>query len=191
VSKRRRLTRAVQLAAIAALLLAALFPALPARAVTLGVGLEGGGTLSYLTSTRALPDVVGLILTQRFELAPVDLTLWEDANALVVYDGGWAFIPVDVGLRVGLAGPVFRPYAGLLVNDSVSLGSKAADCGCSGVAVDNVPGLGGDVGFDLAVTFLRFGLELRGYETLISPVSDSKYGDGFVLQALLSVRAEF
>ena len=160
-----------------------------ARAFSFGVGVEGGGTLSYLTSARVLPDVVGLILTQRFELEPVDLTLWEDANLLVVYDSGWGFIPVDVGLRLGLPGPFFRPYVGLLANDSISIGAQPA-CGCGGI-VDNVPGLGGDVGFDLAVTFLRFGLELRSYETLIPPVSGDHFGDGFVLQLLVSVRAEF
>jgi hypothetical protein len=160
-----------------------------AKAFSFGIGVEGGGTLSYLTSARVLPDVVGLILTQRFELAPVDLTLWEDANLIVVYDGGWGFIPVDLGLRVGLAGPVFRPYVGVLANDSISIGAQP-DCGCGGL-VDNVPGLGGDLGFDLAVTFLRFGLELRSYETLIPPVTDGHFGDGFVLQLLASVRAEF
>ncbi len=94
-----------------------------------------------------------------------------------------------MGLRVGLPGPLFRPYVGLLVNDGISPGSKIASCGCSETAVSNVPGLGGDIGFDLAVTFLRFGFELRAYETLISPTV-SNVGDGFALQALLSVRAE-
>jgi hypothetical protein len=163
-----------------------------ALAFSFGVGIEGGGTFSYLTSARALPDV-GLILTQRFDLGPVDLTLWEDVNALVIYDGGWDFIPVDVGLRLGLPGPFFRPYIGLLVNDSIAPGPTTTACGptCSGTSVSNVPGLGGDLGFDLAVAFLRFGLELRAYETLISPVSGTPSGDAFALQALLSVRAEF
>src|ERR1700722_17858578 len=117
-----------------------------ALAFSFGIGIEGGGTLSYLTSTRALPDV-GLILTQRFEVGPVDLTLWEDVNALIVYDSGWDFIPVDVGLRVGLPGPVFRPYIGLLVNDSIAPGSETTACGpaCGGTSVGNVPGLGGDL----------------------------------------------
>jgi hypothetical protein len=163
-----------------------------ARAFSFGIGLEGGGTFSYLTSSRGLPDL-GLILTQRFDLGPVDLTLWEDVNALVVYDGGWDFIPVDVGLRLGLPGRVFRPYFGLLVNDSIAPGPTTTACGalCSGTSVSNVPGLGGDLGFDLAAAFLRFGLELRAYETLISPVSGMPSGNAFAAQALLSIRAEF
>jgi len=159
-----------------------------AWAFSFGIGIEGGGTLSYLTSAQALPDL-GLILTQRFELGPIDLTLWEDVNVPVIYDGAIDYAPIDVGLRVGLPGPLFRPYVGVLANDSISLGSKAASCGCSEVAVSNVPGLGGDVGFDLAVSFLRFGFELRAYETLISPAGGN-FGDGFALQALLSFRAE-
>jgi len=159
-----------------------------ALAFSFGIGLEGGGTLSYLTSAQALPDF-GLILTQRFESGPIDLTLWEDVNLPVTYDGEVFYAPVDIGLRVGLPGPLFRPYVGLLVNDSVSLGIEPAGGGVE-VAPSNVPGVGGDVGFDLAVTFLRFGFELRAYETLISP-GGGNFGDGFALQALLSVRAEF
>ena len=43
----------------------------------------------------------------------------------------------------------------------------------------------------VSLALLRFGLELRAYETLISPVSGTAYGNAFSLQALLSVRAEF
>lgn len=158
-----------------------------ALAFSFGIGLEGGATLTSLTSVQVWPDV-GLILTQRFELAPVDLTLWEDVNLPVVYDGEVNYAPIDIGLRVGLPGPLFRPYVGLLVNDSRSLGIQPAGFSNEGALTD-VPGLGGDVGFDLAVTFLRFGFELRAFGTIISPAGGS-YGDGFALQALLSVRAE-
>ncbi len=187
-TERRGAPRWLQVLAAAGLLA---FPG-SALAFSFGIGIEGGGTFSYLTSTRALPDL-GLILTQRFDVGPVDLTLWEDVNALVVYDSGWDFIPVDVGLRLGLHGPVFRPYIGLLVNDSIAPGPTTTACGplCSGTSVSNVPGLGGDLGFDLAVAFLRFGLELRAYETLISPVSGTPSGDAFALQTFLSARAEF
>jgi hypothetical protein len=159
-----------------------------ALAFSFGIGLEGGATLSSLTSVQVWPDL-GLILTQRFELGPVDLTLWEDVNLPVVYDGEVYYFPIDIGLRVGLPGPLFRPYVGLLVNDSRALGIEPNSEYSNEGALTDVPGLGGDVGFDLAVAFLRFGFELRAYETLISPAGGS-YGDGFALQGLLSVRAE-
>lgn len=157
-----------------------------ASAFSFGVGVEGGASATYLTSWRALPDV-GLILTQRFGVGPVDLTVWEDATPFVIYDGGWSYLTFDLGLRVGLPGPVFRPYVGLLVNDGLS--ESTAGCFCS--SASNLPGLGGDVGFDVAAAFLRFGLELRVYETLIAPLSDAPDAHGFAAQLFLSVRAEF
>ncbi len=164
-----------------------------ALAFSFGIGLELGGNFTYLTSARALPEV-GLILTQRFDVGPVDLTLWEDVNALVVYDGGWDFIPVDVGLQLELPGPVFRPYIGVLVNDSIAPGPSTTACGpfCSGTSVSNVPGLGGGLRFDLRVAFLRvFAPRAERLRNVDPSVSGTPSGDAFALQAFLAARAEF
>jgi hypothetical protein len=171
-----------------------------ALAFSFGIGVEGGATSSYympnsgyLTPWSTLADP-GVILTQRFALRAVDLTLWEDIN-FVAYDN-WiaAFFPVDVGLRVGLPGPIFRPYIGLLVSAGIALLPTEENTGCRSSCTDPevaiLPGLGGDLGLDVAVTFLRFGIEVRAYETLVPPLQGATAGDGFALQTLLSVRAE-
>jgi hypothetical protein len=165
-----------------------LMPA-PALAFQFGVGVEGGGGYTRLTSSDGMFDL-GLILEQRFELPPVDLTLWEDIEGPIDFDDGWIFGVIDLGLRIGLAGPLFKPYIGFLVNDTFSGGQTAA-CLCNESAVNNVPGLGGDVGLDFTVAFLRLGLELRAYGTLSPPVSGGKAGDAVVWQGLLSTRAVF
>jgi hypothetical protein len=167
--------------------LAVLLTPRPALAVAFGFGLEGGFSETHLTNFQSLPEF-GLILEQRFELPVIELTLWEDVEPIEVFDGGWAFLPIALGLRAGLGGGLFKPYAGILANDNLNIG-KDPGCGC-GQAAGEVVGLGGDLGVDVPVAFLRFGLELRGYGTLSPPVSGIKgAGEGVVLQALLSVRA--
>jgi hypothetical protein len=170
--------------AVAAIVLA---PA-SASAFQFGVGVEVGGSYTRLVSSEGT-FALGLTLEQRFELPVVDLTLWEDLEGPIEFGNGWTFGVVDLGLRAGLAGALFKPYVGFLVNDTFS-DDKTAACLC-GQAASNVPGLGGDVGVDFAVVFLRLGLELRAYGTLSPPVTGARVGDAVVWQGLFSARAVF
>ena len=184
---------------LAAVLLLAL--ATPARAFDFGVGLEGGGSGTFV---RGLPGGVlgsgvtsagnyglGLILEQRFDLVVVNLDLWEDVLSGVPFQTGGSyasdFVPVDVGLRLALDG-LLQPYIGVLVNDSV-LTQKAT--GGSDLN-SNVFGLGGDLGLDLKIAIVRIGAEFRAYWTLTPIASNGEAPPGgLALQGLLSARLSF
>ena len=99
------------------------------------------------------------------------------------------YIPIDLGLRLGLAiGPI-QPYVGVL-------GQAAILTDSAGALNLNNPlwGLGGDLGLDIAVLIFRFGVELRGIETVSSIASDpvaGNQGSAFEFEALASVRLSF
>ncbi len=191
-----RLARAVPpLLAVLALAAAA-----PARAFDFGVGLEGGGTGTFV---RGLPGVfgtnvtsasgydLGVILEQRFDLVVLNLDIWEDLQSGVPFQTGGTvpstYVPIDAGLRLGLDG-LFQPYVGVLVNDSILTNATAGSSPLNG----NVFGLGGDVGLDVKIAIVRLGAEFRAYWTLtpIAQNGDAPQG-GLALQGLLSARLQF
>ncbi len=185
-----------------------------AFAFDFGVGVEGAGTLSLSknlsgsaqTNFSATP---GIILEERFNLIAVELNLWEDVQypgytfnsasqvetcgictAANVAVNAATYLPIDAGLRLGLGFSPFRPYVGVLVNDNILTSNTPS-------ATGNWFGLGGDLGIDIAVIFLRFGLDLRALWSLtnVNPSSlDSSYtpaGGALILQAILSARFSF
>jgi hypothetical protein len=193
-------SRLVLLASMASLLVSS-----SAFAFDFGVGVEGAGTLALskgLSGSAQLNTsfTPGLILEERFNLIVVELNLWEDIqypgytfNAATLASGGndtATYLPIDAGLRLGLGFSPFRPYVGILVNDNILTSNTAS-------ATGNWFGLGGDLGIDIAVIFLRFGLDLRALWSLtnVNPsVTDSSYtpaGGALILQAILSARFSF
>ena len=173
-----------------------------ALAFDFGVGVEGAGNLSLsknLSGGAQLSTSVagGIILEERFNLIAVELNLWEDVQMPYTFnsatEGGVtdtaSYVPIDAGLRLGLGFSPFRPYVGILVNDNILTSGTAS-------ATGNWFGLGGDIGIDIAVIFLRFGLDLRALYSLtnVNPALDSSYtpaGGALLLQAILSARFSF
>ncbi|HUB07396.1 MAG TPA: hypothetical protein VMB50_10355 [Myxococcales bacterium] len=180
-----------------------------ALAIDWGIGLEGAGTLSL---ARSLPSGnamstsagAGIILEERLSLAIIELTLWEDAQLpytlnISTSDLGGAtsaqFIPIDAGLRLGFALGIVRPYLGILGNYNIA-NSEQASGGSYGA--QNFWGLGGDLGLDIAVIFLRFGLDLRAFWSVSDVTTGAPdlpgittTGGGLMLQGLLSARFSF
>jgi hypothetical protein len=124
------------------------------------------------------------------------LDLWADVQtpiqlqtAVLATGGGQSapkYIPIDLGLRLGLNIGLLQPYVGIL-------GQAAIVTDGAGNPSLNNPlwGLGGDLGLDIAVFILRFGIELRGVETLTPIQSDPDQGGAFEFEALASVRLSF
>jgi hypothetical protein len=191
-------------------LLAGLLTSGSALAFDFGFGVEGAGTLtlsknlsgSAQTSTSA---GLGLILEERFSLVAVELTLWEDVQTPYTLNTAMSnlpvctfcsdidtasFVPLDAGLRLGLGFSPFRPYVGVLVNDNILTSSTAS-------ATGNWFGIGGDLGIDIKVIFLRFGLDLRALWSVtdVNPSSAAPpatySGGALVLQGILSARFSF
>ncbi len=184
-------------------LLTGLLTSSSALAFDFGFGLEGAGTL---TLSKNLPSsaqmstsaALGLILEERFNLVAIELTLWEDVqkpytvNSATESGGAVdtaSYVPIDAGLRLGLGFSPFRPYVGVLVNDNILTSSTAS-------ATGNWFGIGGDLGIDIAVIFLRFGLDLRALwsVTNVNPAGAGAYSpaDGaLVLPAILSAWFSF
>lgn len=169
-----------------------------AQAFDFGVGVEGAATATGvrglpITSSTAGDLGLGLMLEERFDLEVVELDLWEDGQTPVPLQTGGAYaasyIPLDVGLRVGLGFSLLRPYVGVLVND-LHLTQRPSD----GAGVNsNLLGAGGDIGCDLVILMLRIGVELRGFETLtpLASAPGAAPPGGYVIQGLLSARASF
>ncbi len=174
----------------------------PALAMEWGLGLEGAGTLGISknlpsSSSMATSGGAGLILEERFSIALVDLSVWEDVQMPYTLNVAQSatgsvtsaqYIPVDLGLRLGLGFPVLHPYLGVLGNYSVGDSSAAT----------SFWGVGGDLGLDVAVLFLRFGLELRALWSVsgVSNVGQALAAataalGALVLQGLLSARFSF
>jgi hypothetical protein len=185
-----------------ALILAILvMPSSPA-ALAWEVGVEAGaiGTSSQYTygASTAGDATFGIILNQPFHLTPLlVLGPWEDFQTpfLVQASGAqrtasyWA---VDVGLRFGFDLSPFLVYSGVI--GQLLILNSTPDCGeCHPVLNDTGWAIGGDLGLDLAISFLRVGLELRYLKTFtpLSQPSNAPPGSVGELQGLGSVRVAF
>src|SRR5450432_4819436 len=100
-----------------------LLAASPGTARAMGIGVEVGGTVAHANNGQP-PDqdsfALGLIIDNTFNVTLLDFTLWADVQTLQKIpildpsvDNATSYIPVDLGLRVGLALPV-EPYVGIL-----------------------------------------------------------------------------
>jgi len=198
-----------------AVFLSATLVSTSALAFDFGVGVEGSGNvglsknLSGASAQLNTSLTGGLILEERFNLVAVELTIWEDAqlpytvNTASYSSGGLcagctgangldtaSYVPIDAGLRLGLGFSPFRPYVGVLVNDNILTSTTTSAAG-------NWFGIGGDLGLDIAVIFLRFGLDLRALwsVTNVNPDNlDASYtpaGGLLILQGILSARFSF
>ncbi len=193
----------IRLASLA-LVIPAAVALFPTRALAFGFGVEGGATFTKTSGLDASPDSTwtpngGIIIENTFPIAVLFLDLWADVQTPIqlqtgfqLASGGEAapkYIPIDLGLRLGLNIGLLQPYIGIL--------------GQAGIVTDgqgtpnlNSPlwGLGGDLGLDIAVFILRFGIELRGVDVLTAVESDpvaGNLGSAFEFEALGSVRLAF
>jgi hypothetical protein len=173
----------------------------PAHALAIGFGIEGGGAFTQASglpdgaATSAWTPTGGIIVENTFDIAVIFLDLWADVQTpLQLQTGGDVaakYVPIDLGLRVGLAiGPI-QPYVGIL--GQLAINTDSGD----GPALNSpIWGLGGDLGLDIALFVFRFGVELRAVETLTQIVADSggaevNEGNAFEFEALASVRLSF
>jgi hypothetical protein len=135
-----------------------------------------------------------VILEQPFHIIPLLLIeSWEDFQTPfnIQVGGGqspasyWA---VDAGVRLGLDLGLLIPYAGivgqLLILNSTPEGSQPLN--------DTAWGLGGDIGLDLSLVFLKIGLELRYLSTVSNLPKVSTYPPSSAqeLELLGSVRIQ-
>jgi len=183
-----------------ALVLPAAIALMPTRALAFGFGIEGGGTYTQTSGLNASPSNIwtlngGIIIENNFPIAVLFLDLWADVQTPIQLQAtpnmgtgqpSPKYIPIDLGLRLGLDIGLLQPYVGVL-------GQAAIVTDGSGVLNLNSPlwGLGGDLGLDIAVVFLRFGIELRAVETLTAIESEPSEGSAFEFEALASVRLSF
>jgi len=131
-----------------------------ASAFEVGLGVEGVGTLMEAPnlSSAQISGGAGLLLEERWDVAPLEWTLWQDVQ--FPYDVGFgsgsigaSFLPDDLGLRLGFHAGSTRPYLGALIDASFPT---------SGGGTTFV-GLGADLGLDIPVGAFRFGVEARAF----------------------------
>jgi hypothetical protein len=182
--------------------------ALSNPAVAIGFGIEGGGTF---TQTSGLPNPngygvgnAGFIVENNFPVGALFLDLWADIQTPFLLHSGltggdllgeatpW-YVPIDLGLRLGLNFGLPRPYIGILGQTAILV----FDQHLSGLS-NPLWGLGGDLGLDLAVGIFRLGIEFRGVETLTGIESEPSYygtatphGSAFEFEGLASARLSF
>jgi hypothetical protein len=187
---------------LASLVITAALALLPAQAFAIGFGIEGGGTYTKTSGLGSPNDIWtlngGIIIENSFPIAVLFLDLWADVQTpiqlqtgSVLQSGGAApkYVPIDLGLRIGLNLGLLQPYIGVLGQAGILTDS-------AGAPDLNSPlwGLGGDIGLDIAIAILRLGIELRGVQTLTAIASDPAGGDegsAFEFEALASVRLSF
>lgn len=176
----------------------------PARALAIGFGVEGGAAVTYANTPASASGVVsnaagsanlGLMVENTFNIAVVFLDLWADVQTPLRLQTGGAdaakYVPIDLGLRLGLTlGPI-QPYAGILGQLAIN-----TDAGGGPALSSPIFGIGGDVGLDIALFIFRFGVELRGVETVSNLYESSSIradngGSAFELEGLASVRLSF
>jgi hypothetical protein len=158
----------------------------------MGVGVEVGGTDAHANNGKPGDQssfALGLIIDNSFNVTLIDLTLWADVQTLQkipildpAVGNATSYIPVDLGLRVGLALPV-EPYVGILIGGMFHSGSQPTVL----LAPDAIFTIGGDLGADLVVGPVRLGLELRGANLTGTDV----FQDTWVWQLLASARFSF
>src|SRR5450432_1890149 len=97
---------------LAVLVGAFLFAATPSTARAMGIGIEIGGTDALTNNGPGDQSsfALGLILDNTFNITLIDLTLWADVQTLQKVPlidpsvgNATSYIPVDLGLRLGLA----------------------------------------------------------------------------------------
>jgi len=173
----------------------------PSRALAFGFGVEGGGTLTLASGTNSFATLKsdlwsangGIIIEHNFPIAALFLDPWADVQTPITLNAGVnasQYVPIDLGLRLGLNLGLLQPYLGVLGQVSLIAPRSGPLDG------RNSPlwGLGGDLGLDIAVAILRFGIELRGVETLTPIETDpvlGNIGSVFEIEALASVRLSF
>jgi hypothetical protein len=187
--------------------IACLLMSASAGAFELGMGLEVGGTGTHVgnglgTSARGWGGISGgVILEQRFNVPGVLLEAWEDVQTPLQIQTGSperaaAYLLLDSGLRLGLAPGALQYYFGVFLQ-GLFLTSRPEH---GATLKDAALALGGDLGVDLAVFFVRVGLEARLSEILTglvpsctTPVCVTQPDPGgvVVFQGILSVRASF
>jgi hypothetical protein len=170
-----------------------------AQAFELGVGILFGGTYSWVSnnvetgSQSAGVGSFGILLEQRFDVPGVLLEVLEDVQfiPLLVQTGSpehtAGYLPVDVGMRLGLARWALQPYVGVLAQGLFLTGDPGGTPKLKQAAF----GVGGELGLDLAVFFMRLGLEGRLTETVtdLAPSgSTPDPGNVAVFQLLGSLR---
>jgi hypothetical protein len=159
-------------------------------AQAMGIGVEVGGTDAHANNGPSDQSsfALGLIIDNTFNVTLLDFTLWADVQTLQKVpladpsvDNATSYIPVDLGLRLGLALPI-EPYVGILIGGMFHSGSEPSV---------PVPGaiftVGGDLGADLVLGPLRVGLELRGAHLQ----NTDAFPDTWVWQLLASARFSF
>jgi hypothetical protein len=173
-----------------------------ASAFEVGLGVEGVGTLMDAPnlSSAQISGGAGLLLEERWDVAPLEWTLWQDVQ--LPYDVGFgfgsssaSFLPDDLGLRLGFHAGSTRPYLGVLIDASFPT---------SGGGTTFV-GLGADLGLDIPVGAFRFGIEARAFWNVTAYDDENGHlpcnsfgcgatpssGPATVAQVLLSVRYAF
>lgn len=163
-----------------------------APATAIGVGIEGGATYTQ-TIHMGSPNSAwtangGVILDTLFPLSAVFLDLWADVQTPIELQTSASasyavpsYVPIDLGLRVGLSLGLLRPYAGILGQAAILI-----DGGGYPNFVNPVLGLGADLGLDFAITILRLGVELRAVGT-VSSVWQGPTGSALEIEPLASV----
>jgi len=196
--------------ALVALALPAAVALLPAKAMAFGIGVEGGGTFTQSSGLGANANSVwiangGIIIENNFPIAILFLDLWADVQTPIALQTGFSlstgggatakYVPIDLGLRLGLNIGLLQPYVGVLGQAGILTES-------GGTPNMNSPlwWLGGDIGLDLAFFIFRVGIELRALETISSIVSNppvvagvegTNDGSAFQFEALASLRLSF
>jgi hypothetical protein len=161
-------------------------------------GLGNGANGAALNQWAGNPSF-GLILEQRFDVHDVLLEICEDFQPIpVLVQTGSAsnsagYLPVDLGVRLGLATSALQPYFSVLLQ-GLFLTGHPGHPGAGAPLKQAAFGVGGAFGADLAVFFLRFGVEARLTETVtdLSPSgSVPDPGNAAVFQLFLSLRSAF
>jgi len=176
----------------------------PARA--LGFGIEGLATFTATTGVNASPSTAwtgngGILIENVFPIGHLFLDPWADVQTPMNLQTQFGttiasgYVPIDLGLRVGLNSGLFQPYLGLL-------GQAAILTDANGEVFLNNPvwSIGGDLGLDLAVSMFRIGIEVRGIGSvssvatpLVAPSGSDSFrpqnaGSAYEFEALASVR---
>jgi len=163
----------------------------------MGIGLEIGGTDAHANNGPSDQSsfALGLIIDNTFSVTLIDFTLWADIQTplKVPVDVGslpgsaTTYIPLDLGLRVGLALPV-EPYVGLLIGGLFHSGSDPSGSDVGAVVPGSIFMRGGDLGADLVLGPVRVGLELRGEHLQDAAPA---FADTWIWQLLASARLSF
>jgi hypothetical protein len=127
--------------------------------LSVAVGIESFAYATDLPTFDSGPQVgLGLVVQERFALKRWDAILWQDVRlpmTLPLNYGSDAiideYVAIGLGLRYGYRLGPWIPY----------LGGLATVLVIGGINQNPVPGVGGDVGMDLALGHFLVGLECR------------------------------